>query len=68
LLIELGKCFLAVQKEFGSFDRYIWGFVNNRPVNNRLKEISEMPARTPLSDQVSKDLMSLFGIRKIPRL
>jgi len=55
--INNAKCFLAIQKEFGSFDRYIWGFVNNRPVNNRLKKISEMPARTPLSDQISKDLI-----------
>ncbi|MBM4339530.1 MAG: DNA-3-methyladenine glycosylase I [Deltaproteobacteria bacterium] len=56
--INNAKCFLAIQKEFGSFDRYIWGFVNNRPVNNRLKKISEMPARTPLSDQISKDLIN----------
>jgi len=55
--IHNAKCFLAIQKEFGSFDRYIWGFVNNRPVNNRLKKMSEMPAKTPLSDQISKDLI-----------
>jgi len=56
--INNAKCFLAIQKEFGSFDRYIWSFVDNKPIVNRLKKISEMPAKTPLSDQVSKDLIN----------
>jgi len=55
--INNAKCFLAIQKEFGSFDRYIWGFVNNKPISNRWKKISEIPARTSLSDQISKDLI-----------
>ena len=50
------KAFLKVQDEFGSFDRYIWDFVDGRPVNNRLKISSEIPARTKLSDTISKDL------------
>lgn len=55
--INNAKCFLAVQKEFGSFDRYIWGFVNNKPIINRWEKLSEIPARTSLSDQLSKDLI-----------
>ncbi|MGA2362533.1 MAG: DNA-3-methyladenine glycosylase I [Candidatus Aminicenantales bacterium] len=54
--INNAKRFLEVRKEFGSFDRYIWGFVGGKPVVNRLKSFSEMPARTPLSDLISKDL------------
>jgi len=55
--INNAKCFLAIQKEFGRFDRYIWGFVNDKPIINRWKKISEIPARTSLSDQISKDLI-----------
>jgi DNA-3-methyladenine glycosylase I len=54
--INNAKRFLEVQKEFGSFDRYIWGFVKGKPVVNRLRSFSEMPAKTPLSDLISKDL------------
>jgi DNA-3-methyladenine glycosylase I len=50
------KRFLEVQKEFGSFDRYIWGFVGGKPVQSRLKSFAKMPARTPLSDAISQDL------------
>jgi DNA-3-methyladenine glycosylase I len=48
--------FLDVQREFGSFDRYVWGFVDGRPVVNRHASIADIPARTALSDSVSKDL------------
>jgi len=54
--INNAQRFLEVRKEFGSFDRYIWGFVGGTPVVNRLKAFSEMPARTELSDLISKDL------------
>jgi DNA-3-methyladenine glycosylase I len=54
--INNAKRFLEVQREFGTFDRYIWGFVGGKPVVNRLKSFSEMPARTPLSDLISEDL------------
>ena len=54
--ISNARCFLAVQKEFGSFDRYLWGFVDGKPVVNRRTRLSQIPASTPLSDQVSKDL------------
>ena len=54
--ITNAKRFLEVEKEFGSFDRYIWGFVGGKPVQSRLKSFAEMPSRTPLSDAISKDL------------
>ena len=52
------KRFLEVQKEFGSFDRYLWGFTGGKPVRNRWKRLDQIPARTELSDRVSKDLKS----------
>jgi len=48
--------FLEVQKEFGSFDAYLWGFVNGKTVQNRRRSLKDLPARTPLSDRVSLDL------------
>lgn len=51
------KAFLAVQKEFGSFDRYIWQFVDHKPVINRFKTLSEIPPKSPISDAMSKDLL-----------
>jgi DNA-3-methyladenine glycosylase I len=54
--INNAKRFLEVQKEFGRFDRYIWAFVGGMPVRNKLRSFAEMPAWTPLSDIVSKDL------------
>jgi len=56
--VNNAKRFLEVQKEFGSFDRYIWGFVGGRPVASRLTSFSKMPARTPLSDRISRDLQA----------
>jgi len=50
------KCFLEVQQQFGSFDRYIWSFVGYRPVVNHFSRLEEMPARTPLSDTIAADL------------
>ena len=50
------KCFLAVQEEFGSFDSYIWRFVDGRPRVNKLKTLKEYPATTGESDALSKDL------------
>ena len=52
------KCFLALQEEFGSFARYVWGFVGGRPVVNRRRALSDVPARTEVSDALSKDLKS----------
>ncbi len=48
--------FLEVQKEFGSFDRYLWSYVNGRPVVSTRAAGERLPARTPLSDRISKDL------------
>lgn len=54
--VNNAKCFLRIQKEFGSFDNYIWGFVDNKPVVNHWSDISEVPATSELSDKVSRDL------------
>jgi DNA-3-methyladenine glycosylase I len=54
--INNARRFLEVQKEFGDFDRYIWGFVGGKPIRNRFRKLSELPARTELSDAVAKDL------------
>ena len=48
--------FMQIQKEFGSFNKYIWGFVNNIPIQNDNKSISEVKASTTISDKLSKDL------------
>ena len=50
------KAFIIIRKGFGTFDRYIWGFTNGKPVSNKLKSFKEMPAKTPLSDLISRDL------------
>ena len=54
--VENARAFLAVQEEFGSFDRYVWRFVDGRPVQNVWATPAEVPARTALSDALSKDL------------
>lgn len=54
--ISNAKAFLAVQREFGSFDKYIWGFVNHKPIINTFESIADLPASTPLSDTIAKDL------------
>ena len=50
------RAFLAVQREFGSFDRYLWGFVGGRPIVQRRRHPSEVPSTTPESDALSRDL------------
>ena len=55
--IQNAKAFLAVRKEFGSFDRYVWQFVGGRPLVNRRRAMTEFPTRTPESDALSKDLL-----------
>lgn len=52
------RAFLAVQREFGSFDRYLWAFVGGRPIVNRRRTPKDVPARTPESDALSKDLLA----------
>jgi len=54
--VQNAKSFLAVQKEFGSFDKYIWQFVKGRPMRNTLRSHKELQATSPESDAMSKDL------------
>lgn len=53
--INNAKRFLEIQKEFGSFDNYIWSFVDNKPVVNSYENISEIPATSELSDKIGRD-------------
>jgi len=54
--ITNARAFLAVQREFGSFDTYIWQFVKGNPIRNGWKSVAEIPARTDESDAMSRDL------------
>jgi|UniRef100_A0A7V2ZM27 DNA-3-methyladenine glycosylase I len=50
------KAFIQIRKEFGTFDKYIWDFVNNKPIINQFTSLKELPAKTELSDKISDDL------------
>jgi len=54
--ISNAKAFIQIQEEFGSFSKYIWAFVDEKPIKNKLKSANEAPANTALSDDLSKDL------------
>ena len=54
--VSNARAFLAVQREFGSFDRYIWQFTGGRTMMNRWRALSQLPARSPESDAMSRDL------------
>jgi DNA-3-methyladenine glycosylase I len=54
--VNNARQFLKVQDEFGSFDAYIWRFVDGKPVTGKIKALKDYPARTPVSDVISKDL------------
>ena len=54
--VSNAKAFLAVQREFGSFDAYVWSFVGGRPIDGKRKLITDVPAKTEISDALSKDL------------
>jgi DNA-3-methyladenine glycosylase I len=54
--ITNAQAFLAVQEEHGSFDHYLWGFVDGAPVQNRWTRMAQLPTSTPVSDALSKDL------------
>jgi DNA-3-methyladenine glycosylase I len=54
--ITNAKAFIQVRKEFGTFDKYIWGFVNGKPIKNKFKSLKQLPAKTALSDKISEDL------------
>jgi DNA-3-methyladenine glycosylase I len=55
--IQNAKAFLEVQKEFGSFDAYLWQFVGGKPIQNRRRSLKDIPPRTAESDAMSKDLL-----------
>ena len=54
--IANARAFLKIQKEFGSFDRYVWEFVGGKPIVNRWRKHTDVPATSPVSDSLSKDL------------
>ncbi|MBT8243480.1 MAG: DNA-3-methyladenine glycosylase I [Nitrosopumilus sp.] len=54
--INNAKQFLKIQSEFGSFDKYLWAFVNNKPIKNKFKNHFELPATSIISEKLSKDL------------
>jgi DNA-3-methyladenine glycosylase I len=54
--VQNARAFLEIREEFGTFDRYIWQFVENSPIHNRWKKLQEIPARTQESDVLSRDL------------
>jgi DNA-3-methyladenine glycosylase I len=54
--ITNAQSFMKIQEEFGSFSKYIWGFVDGKPIKNKFKSLNEMPANTSISDALSKDL------------
>jgi len=54
--VSNAQAFLKVQKEFGSFDNYVWAFVNGKPTQNKWRSVKELPGKTELSDQLSKEL------------
>lgn len=54
--INNAQQFIKVQEEYGSFDKYIWGFVDDKPINNEFKKLADIPASTELSVKMSKDL------------
>ena len=55
--VQNAKSFLKVQEEFGTFDAYLWRFVDGKPVNHRLKTSRDIPPRSEISDKLSKDLL-----------
>ena len=54
--VQNAKVFLAIQKEFRSFNAYLWGWVKGKSVKNRWRRLQDIPASTPLSDSISADL------------
>jgi DNA-3-methyladenine glycosylase I len=54
--INNAKHFLKVKQEFGTFDKYIWSFVDHKPIKNKFKKLSDLPAFTLISEKMSKDL------------
>ena len=63
--INNAKVFIDIRKEYGSFDKYIWGFVDFKPIDNEIRTIEDIPVTSKISDAISKDLkkrgMSFVG-------
>ena len=59
--------FLAIQKEFGSFDDYIWAFSERKIIYNKFKSLDQYPAKTPLSEVISKDLKKEASLLLVQR-
>jgi DNA-3-methyladenine glycosylase I len=57
--VSNAKAFIAVQREFGSFDKYIWAYIGNKPIRNRFKSLKDVPAKTDLSIKISNDLKKI---------
>jgi len=55
-VITNSKSFIKIQEEYGSFDKYIWDFVDNKPIQNSWRKLEELPSKTELSDKISKDM------------
>jgi DNA-3-methyladenine glycosylase I len=60
--IQNAKMVLAAQKEFGSFDAYIWSFVGGKPIKNEIKSLKDVPAKTAVSDAMSK-VLAKYGFK-----
>ncbi|MGC6470883.1 MAG: DNA-3-methyladenine glycosylase I [Flavobacteriales bacterium] len=56
--INNAKAFISIQKEFGSFNKYIWSFTDNKVIHNEFENIADIPTKTTLSDKVSKELIA----------
>jgi DNA-3-methyladenine glycosylase I len=56
--VQNARAFIDIRQEFGTFSRYIWAFVDGKPIQNSWKSMKELPARTAISDNISKDLKS----------
>lgn len=54
--ITNAQAFIKIQEEFGSFSRYIWGYIDGKPIKNHISDYKKLPANTPLSDVISADL------------
>lgn len=54
--INNARVFIEIRKKYGTFDKYLWGFVNGKTITNRYKSWKEIPAKTELSDEISKDM------------
>lgn len=54
--VSNAQAFIKIREEFGSFSKYYWAFSNNKPVDNKFELMSQIPATTPLSDTISKDM------------